>query len=122
MVTGITGGGDALYVEYTDEHHVRFGFDHWGAGGPMSPPVALDYRREHVFTLWMDNLAPGAAGHPATATGTLWVDVDGRRVWTLAAQFHPAPPGTLQLGANPIGISTCGRWFTGEILAARRAP
>lgn len=122
ITTGITGGGDALYVAYTDGRHVRFGFDHWGEGGPLSAPVELDFNRPHVFTLWMDNLRRPSPDQQAAPGSGLWVEVDGRRVWTLQARFHPAAPATLNIGANPIGISTCDRCFTGEILAAERLP
>jgi hypothetical protein len=122
VTTGITGGGDSLYIEYADERQVRFGFDHWGEGGPQSAPVELAYDRPHAFVIWLEALARPLPGGRTPTEGDLWVEMDGRRIWTLHAKFHPAPPSTLSIGANLIGISSCDRYFTGEILAAERAP
>jgi hypothetical protein len=122
VTTGITGGGDSLYIEYADERHVRFGFDHWGEGGPQSAPLELAYDRPHTLVIWMEALSHPLPDGRAPAEGDLWVEFDGRRVWTVHARFHPAPPSTLSIGANFIGISSCDRYFTGEILAAERAP
>jgi len=122
VTTGITAGGDSLYIEYADERHVRFGFDHWGEGGPLSAPVELAYDRPHTLVIWLETLPHSRSDGRATMEGNLWVEVDGRRVWTVHAKFHPASPSTLSIGANLIGISSCDRYFTGEILAAERAP
>jgi hypothetical protein len=122
VTTGITGGGDSLYIEYADERHVRFGFDHWGEGGPQSAPLELAYDRPHTLVIWLEALSQPLPGGRAPAEGDLWVEVDGRRIWTVHARFHPVPPSTLSIGANLIGISSCDRFFTGEILEAERLP
>ena len=41
VVTGETGRGDFLFVEYRDGGRVRFGLDHWGKATVTSEPVAV---------------------------------------------------------------------------------
>lgn len=117
LTTGITGGGDAVYVEYLDEGQVRFGFDHWGAGGPESPAIPLDYAATHRVTISFGSFFP----EKSPERQRLWIELDSRRIWTALVNFHPIPPGKWQVGSNPIHLSTCEALFQGEILGVTAA-
>jgi len=107
LVTGQTGKGDALFIEYADDRHIRVGFDHWGAGGPSSPSVAVDYG---------EPVSISADWRPEQ--GTLAVEVNGRRIWETRVEYYQAD-GEVAVGSNPLGFSTCAPVFGGEILSAR---
>ena len=46
---GIVGNADCLFVTYLNEHTIRFGFDCWGSGEVLSPPVSIDYDQPHTL-------------------------------------------------------------------------
>ena len=48
------------------------------------------------------------------------VELDGTVVWRQTTMGYVADPEEIAVGANPIGGSTCGAAFTGEVRAARR--
>ena len=124
LVTGRTGAGDLLYVVYLDATHVRFGYDHWGKGGPMSGPIPLPPGPGLDLELSMGSLYP--AGDPAwrdvnpaalqRLRSTVQVRLDGRVVFQEAVAAYPAADDEIYVGRNPIGGSTCGPKFSGRIL------
>ena len=116
LVTGRTGAGDLLYVRYLDARRVQFGFDHWGVGGIVGPPVALPPGGAHRLILTMGSLYPAAPGRPALVRVTL----DGATVLWGESPCHPARPERVFIGENPIGGSTCGTEFTGRIFLVER--
>lgn len=125
VTTGRTGAGDFIYVSYVDAHHVRFGFDHWGIGGKVSAPVALDLSVPHVVEVAMGSLDPAPTddrawqGVPparrAEITRRRWVRIDGRTVLQADLPCYPTKPGKITLGRNRIGGSTCTADFSGII-------
>jgi hypothetical protein len=122
VVTGRGGAGDVLIIEYMDAGTVRFGWDHWGTPMIHSDPVALDFARRHTLDIAMASLrnVADATSRRHPGEGTLMVAVDGRRIWEHAGLFFPAEAAEVVVGRNPIGATTCGPVFSGEILSARR--
>jgi hypothetical protein len=118
LTTGVTGHGDGLYVHYIDRDAVALGFDHWGVGGPVSPPLQVDYRALQQITIAFGSLL--AADDPRH--GRLYVAMNGRKVFDLPAKFHPARPQEAAVGKNPIGLSTSEAVFQGRILSIEPAP
>ncbi|HTX65491.1 MAG TPA: hypothetical protein VMD31_06950, partial [Opitutaceae bacterium] len=116
LVTGRTGAGDLLYVRYLDAHRVQFGFDHWGVGGTVGPPVELKDDGVHRLVLTMGSLYAA----PARGSGAVRVTMDGAPVLAGASPCHPARPEQVFIGENPIGGSTCGTEFTGRVLLVER--
>jgi hypothetical protein len=113
LTTGVTGKGDGLYVKYLDRDHVGVGFDHWGVGGYVSSPVAVDYDAEQELRIsWGPLLARSDPNRER-----LRVELNGVVVLDAAQTFHPAAPGQIRVGLNPIGLSTTEAAFTGQILA-----
>lgn len=120
LVTGKTGAGDLIYVIYHSPTSIRLGFDHWGAPGTITEPLPVDY--DQLVTVVLSNGALHNSGPDPLPADTgpdlrhwLYAEVNGRKVWSQPAEFHAAPPTMIYFGANLIGGSTCGRWFTGTI-------
>ena len=113
LTSGVTGRGDGLYVHYMGNDAVRFGFDHWSRGGPVSLPVPVDFGSEHHLVLSWGALRP--PDDPARRTVRL--ALDGRVVLDAPVEYYPALPSQVALGRNPIGMSTSQPAFTGDILA-----
>jgi hypothetical protein len=118
VVTGRTGAGDAVYVVYEDASHVRFGYDHWGTGGPLSAPLAVDYNTAHTIVISM--------GYPASAGNSknsgLQVSCDGVGALDAPGRPFPARPSEIAIGTNSIGSSACDSQFSGEIYLAEQSP
>lgn len=113
ITTGVTGGGDFLFVRFEAGRKCRIGFDHWGAGGPISEPVAFDPE------VPLEIVASFGALYAPDATAManrLYVSVNGAVVLDQEAGSHASTPGQIRLGQNPIGGSSSGVEFTGEIL------
>ncbi len=118
VVTGVTGAGDLLYVRYLGDGRVRFGFDHWGVGGAESEPVQLDPKAITQVRIALSPLLSPAQRARAQAEGRpnaaeVWVG--GRSVFRYETAFHPTTPEQISIARNPIGGSTCGERFSGEI-------
>jgi len=131
VVTGRTGAGDALYVHYVDGGHIRLGYDHWYAGGPLSEPIAVDYSAIHTFEISLGSLYPDLADAAWGATPSdrrrarlshVSIKLDGRSVLTTAASAYRVPGAHLAAGSNPIGASSCDPVFSGALTARRADP
>jgi len=118
LVTGSTGVADLIYVVYELPGTIRLGFDHWGVSGFLSEPVAVDYDQPVVITLSTGPLHETPAVTAGARDWRRWLhaEVNGRLVWSQAADFHPASPETIFYGRNYLGGSTCGPKFSGTIL------
>jgi hypothetical protein len=130
LTIGRTGRGDFAYIVYVDASHVRFGLDHWGVGGALSDPVALDYAVPHEIEVRFSSLYPPAAdaawnGVAADirqrSLGAMEILLDGRSVLAAPFSAHPTLPAEITAGENRIGGSNCDPAFTGELHQARRA-
>ncbi len=121
VVTGRTGQGDLLGIEYLDAEHGRFFFDHWGSPVLNSIPVRLDFANAQEISVQMESLRVTAEAKPRPErAGTLRVKLNGREVWEQPATFYAADPEEIAVGRNPIGGSHAGPRFTGELLLATR--
>jgi hypothetical protein len=130
IATGKAGRGDIVYVKYTDAGHIQFGYDHWGVGGSISPPIAVNYAQPHEFEVGLGSLYPdrkdaGWMGLPADVRRQLreqaTVSLDGVAVWECKSPAYPSDPADIRVGENTIGASSCSPRFTGEILEIGRA-
>lgn len=129
VATGRTGAGDFVFVRYVDATHVQFGFDHWGVGGAVSEPIALDNSRVHAVEIRMGSFYPESADRrwgdtpaPVRTRRTKHMELllDGRVVLSAPLPSHPTTRAEITVGLNRIGGSSCGEKFTGDILAVER--
>ena len=129
LVTGRAGAADILYIQYVDESHVRVGYDHWGKGGPVSDPIAVDYSAAQTIEIQLGSLFP-TEDDPAwarlptegrtAALGSIQVRLNGRPVLQHQEQAYRSEPGEILVGLNTIVASTCEPMFTGRIFLQER--
>jgi len=130
LTTGHTGEGDFVYVSYEDSGHVRIGFDHWGYGGNVSAPIAVDYGVPHEIWISMGSLFPKFDDEKAWRSldpavrqrlrSRVEVVMDGESVLSAEAATHPTTPAEITVARNNIGGSTCGPVFTGGVVFVER--
>jgi hypothetical protein len=120
VVTGAPGMGDVVYVKYVDPGHIALGFDHWGKGGSMGDPVAIDYRVAHRIAITMDSLY--ASGESQRHPHDVRVLVDGELALQCTSPCFPSQPSQIRIGRNEIGGSTCRPKFAGDIVLVERYP
>jgi hypothetical protein len=115
LVSGDTGRGDFLAVEYLAGNRVRLFFDHWGRSPYLGPEIevipghAYQVELRHPALVLDENNAQRSRG------GTLRLLIDGREFWSVEAKAYPARAEDFYLGENPIGGSSCGSRFSGEL-------
>ena len=127
-MTGRAGAGDFAYVTYVDEHHVRFGLDHWGVAGATSEPIEIDYTTPHEIEISLGSLYPAETTAKDSQPNPefkrrkaeMEIRLDGRVVLRAALPAHPSTAGEITVGANQIGGSNCDPVFTGEIHSVQR--
>ncbi len=127
VCAGETGRGDLVYVRYLTADRVLFGFDHWGRAGAISGEVKVDPASEQDVEIDWGALHPDAFGAAADepkdgVPGRIQVTLNHRPVLDAPVFYYLADPSSLALGLNPIGSSTAGPSFTGEIVSSRRGP
>lgn len=129
LTTGSNEAGDVVYVIYSDPGHIRIGFDHWFKGGPVSPPISIDYTRDHDLEISIGSLYPPAdaivfANRPAAEVARLKervvITLNGQTVIDSAGSAFESNPLQVNLGGNAIRATTAGLRFTGEILSSER--
>lgn len=129
VTTGHTGAGDFAYIVYVDEHHVRFGFDHWGTAGILGEPMEIDYTGVHEIEVSLACLYPpenDAAwaelpeNERARRLATMELRLDGQTVLQLVRTAHPSTAAEVTPGLNLIGGSSCEERFTGSIYQTDR--
>lgn len=118
LTAGHTGAADMVYLIYSDEGHIRIGYDHWGVGGAISDPIAVDYKEPHEFWIGMASLeAGGAAALPPPTV----VMMDGQTIITSSIKPYPAPAAELTIAKNRVGASTADPDFSGTVQFVERA-
>lgn len=85
VVTGETGRGAFLFLEYLEEGRVRFGLDHWGKGTVFGAPQVVDFANSHTIEIGLESF-------PSARRGTrepkrIQVKANGREVWTQEARL-----------------------------------
>jgi hypothetical protein len=113
--SGAVGVADFLYVTYLAGNRLKFGIDHWGAGGTVGEPVGFDPGHLHRLEVETASVSPSAS----MQTGPVRVILDGVTVLDAVSANHPHSQAQIYVGSNPIGGSTCGPEFHGEILDSR---
>jgi hypothetical protein len=119
VVTGETGRGDFLFVEYLNEKQIRFGLDHWGKATVFSEPLASDLTAPHTLEIALESF-PDPTGRPEKEPRRLSVTMDGRVVWAQEAKLFAVTATDVFVGRNPIGGTGCAPLFTGAILEVKR--
>ena len=116
LVTGETGRGDLLVVEYLAGNQLRFWLDHWGSSPRHSPPLDIvtgrDYRLEITHQAYATAVRANIGGTVATP---LRIVLDGLTAWECPALLFPVEPDDFFVGWNPIGGSSCRERFSGAI-------
>jgi len=120
VTTGVTGAGDTVYIYYESDTRVGFGFDHWGAGGPLSDPFEINPDQAQEIVLSMGSMLPSPAGSGPDAYATLrrqcLIFLNGKLALKWSGKFYPASQSQISVGVNAIGGSTAGPKFSGVIL------
>ena len=112
LTTGRNGAGDIVYVTYLDKDHVRIGFDHWGGGGAISPPVEIDYSVPHEIWITLSTLDSAAAPAKGAKVEVL---LDARSVISSDTLPFPTTGAQVSFLKNPIGGSTSDPQFSGYL-------
>lgn len=125
----LVGTGDIIYVVYPDTEHVQFGFFHLGAGGPISPPIAIDYAATHTLTLHLGSLYPPRQ-HPLFETWSeaqvnsvrrrLDIALNGHPVLQASVNVYGSTPDGIKIGSNTLAADVTQPQFTGQIISAQR--
>jgi hypothetical protein len=120
VASGVTGAADFIYVMYRGGNRLRFGFDHWGVGGTVGAEVPFDPSKLHRLEIETGALEPSPLG--SGTSGIVRVRLDGAIAMEGRSRFYPRIPDQTFIGRNPIGGSTAGPHFRGEILDSERPP
>jgi len=115
VVSGETGGGDILSVEYLADGRARFVLDHWGRRPYLSPAFACEPGRDHRMSITHPFYAPGAASQCRVGEGMLTVAIDESWSWRCRPLLYPVEPDDIFVGRNPIGGSTADEKFSGTL-------
>ena len=121
VVTGETGRGDFVFVEYLDAERVRFGLDHWGKGTVFSEVLGWAGPGPQVIEVSLESF-PGARVGAAAAREPqrVRVAVDGREVWVRDVRLYAVGARDVFVGRNPLGGTGCAARFTGAVLDVKR--
>jgi hypothetical protein len=122
VVTGRTGAGELLALEHLAGGEVRFVLDSWGRPLRSSRPLRADYGQPRDLEITLGALATvdDATALRGAHAGPLRVKVDGAAVWEERSDYHVAEHAEVHVGRNPLGGTSCGPVFSGEILSAER--
>lgn len=114
IVAGERENSDFLYVKCVTEESVAFGYDRWGAGGPVSAPIPV--RKGHAYPVTIEFPSfVNVSGNFIPPEHSVKVWIDGREVFACRMQSPLRAPKDLWIGRNPLGGSTCGPGFHGQI-------
>ena len=101
LVTGESGAADAFYVTRNSDASVRFGYDHWGVGGPQSGVIAIPSAQFQIVRIEL-----GTSPEAGEARGYR-VTLDGKVVLEGETALYPARGDQIFLKTNPTGASSC---------------
>lgn len=131
LTTGRPQAGDVVFVRYEADGTLRLGLDHWGYGGMLGEPIAIDREKSHDIVVEMGSLYPderhaALASLPADRRRELKqqvrVRIDGATVLEGAQATYDCSPADVYVGTNPIGASSSEYAWTGEIRSVERLP
>jgi hypothetical protein len=116
LTAGRTGAADSVYLRGLGGGRYVVGLDHWGIGSIESDPFALAAEIVHTMTAELGSLDATDARPKDQVRFT----IDGRVVLDVAQVLYPVQPDEIFFGKNPLGMSTSGAEFLGEILSVRK--
>ena len=127
LTTGVPEAGDFLNIVYETPTRIRVGLDHWGTGGPLSPPIRVDPERPVEIDISMGSLYPGLERFPALGLDPrlksyLWVRVGGDVVLSAPQESWPSRPESVTVAGNWIGGGTTSPSFTGGVIQVENLP
>jgi hypothetical protein len=127
--TGVEEAGDFVYAYYYDKDHIRFGFDHWFVGGEITPPIPIDFTKEHTLEISIGSLFPSSQAvvfsdiSPAGVSSVknrVLIILNGQTVMDTEGVCYETSSDTVTIGRNAIKGTLCGPLFTGKILSVER--
>ncbi len=119
LITGETGRADVLFVRYGPDRTIQFGFDHWGVGGALSDPIAIDTAAVQHLEVRMASLFPPGSSEAAARTE---IHLNGKLVFTPLFVAYDNPAGEITVARNDIGASSCTALFSGQVMLVERLP
>ena len=117
IVTGKPNNADFLAVRYLDAHTIAFVYDSWGQGGPTSVAIPITPGRRYALEIVFPALAAPPA-NPDAPPENLRVVLDDRVVFDTKVSFRQRGAQRAFFGRNPVGGTTCGPAFRGQLLRA----
>lgn len=120
IVSGETGRGDFLVVEYLGSERFRLLYDHWGSQSKFGPERRWESGRAYAVEISHPGYAADSVG-PVNDPQPLRVRIDGEEYWQVRVPMYHAAAEDRYLGFNPIGGSSCGERFNGVISQRDRA-
>ncbi len=129
VVSGRPAEQDLLYAYYAGPGVIQFGFESMGHGGPVTGPIAVDYRAPHRLEVFFGSFLP-PDGSPlvrplspdeARPRPPHHSRLAGRRRGHGERRAVSLRGGQLFIGASPDNGAFGGR-FSGEILAVSHPP
>jgi hypothetical protein len=116
LSAGRTAAADSVYLRQRPDGRFVLGIDHWMFPATESPPFELADDTVHTVVIELGSLSAPLARGMRNARLML----DGRVVLAREMELYPVRPGEVVIGANPLGMSTSGAKFDGEIVAVRK--
>jgi hypothetical protein len=118
VVSGNTGRGDLLSVDYLGAGKLRLCLDHWGQKAEFSEAIPYQPGVTYAIEIQHPEYAARGAGGLAQAQ-PLRVTIDYRLVWEMPIRLYPIEPDQVYVGYNPLGGGACTAAFRGVILPGR---
>ena len=121
IVTGAPAAADYFFLRYVDDRTVVLAYDSWGHGGPTSAPIRVVPGGRHTLEVQLPSLGaiPYSVDQPSDL---LRVSVDGIVVLDSHVAFHSRRPLRAYFARNPLGGTSCGPEFHGQLYHAGGRP
>lgn len=108
VVTGRTGAGDFVLVQYLSGGRIRFKFDHWGEGGIEGDPIAVEPGRLYDLEVDLDHV-----------NEMVTVKFAGSEVLRQVSRLYPTQRDQITIGENRIGPVRYQNKFSGRIIVVK---
>lgn len=112
---GRAGAADSVYLRRLADGRYVVGLDHWSVGAIESAPFDLADGKIHTAGIEMASLDPEGS----MPVGAVRIAMDGRMVMDRLTALYAVRPGEVAFGANPLGMSTSGALFEGDLALVR---